>query len=154
MDDDREPLLGGIKDETSRLKSDFVNLLRVRWQLGRLEVQTAAHSAKRLATAAVIALLLVIVSLPVLVVALARVLDGVLGVAFVGWLAVFGFGMLLIAAALAWFRYQRFCAEFVGLEQSLEELREDVLWLEEHFVGRRGSAASQAASMGPKPAPR
>ncbi|HUY91090.1 MAG TPA: phage holin family protein [Pirellulales bacterium] len=144
MDDDREPLFAGIKDETSRLKSDFAQLLRVRWQLGKLEVRTAAHSAKRLAAGAIIALLLVLVSLPVLVVALAHALDGVLHIAFAGWLAVFGFGMLLFAAALAWFRYQRFRAEFVGLEQSLEELREDVVWLEERLAGRRSDEQSEA----------
>lgn len=146
MDDDREPLLAGIKDETSRLKSDFAELLRVRWQLGKLEVQTAADSAKRLATGTLAAALLVLVSLPVLVVALARVLDGALKIPFAGWLAIFGFGMLLFAAALGWFRYRRFRAEFVGLEQSLEELREDVVWLEERLAGRRSDGRSEAQS--------
>lgn len=144
MDDEREPLFAGIKDETSRLKSDFAELLRVRWRLGKLEVQTAAHSAKRLAVAAVIALALVLISLPVLVVALAKTLDGVLDVPFAGWLAIFGFGMLLFAAGLAWFRYRRFRAEFVGLEQSVEELREDVLWLEERLAGRRDGQSEPA----------
>lgn len=138
MDEEREPLFAGIKDETSRLKSDFAELLRVRWRLGKLEVQTAAHSAKRLVVAAIVAILLVLVSLPVLVVALAKALDGVLQIAFAGWLAIFGFGMLLFAAGLAWLRYRRFRAEFVGLEQSIEELREDVLWLEERLAGRNG----------------
>lgn len=146
MDDDREPLFAGIKDETSRLRSDFAELLRVRWRLGRLEVQTAAHSAKRLAVGAIVALLLVLVSLPVLVVALAKALDGVLHVAFAGWLAIFGFGMLCFAAGLAWFRYRRFRAEFVGLEQSIEELREDVLWLEERLAGRRGDGHHETAA--------
>ena len=144
MDNDREPLLAGIKDETSRLKSDVAELLSVRWRLGKLEIQAAAHSAQRLAAGAMIALLLVLVSLPVLVVALASALDGALGVALAGWSAIFGFGMLLSAAALGWFRYRRFRAEFVGLEQSLEELREDVIWLEERFAGRRSDGQSEA----------
>lgn len=148
MDDEREPLLAGIKDETSRLKSDFAELLRVRWQLGKLELQTAANSAKRLATGVVVAALAALVALPVLVVALARVLAGALGIAFAGWLAIFGFGMLLFAAALAWFRYRHFRAEFVGLEQSLEELREDVVWLEERLAGRRRDGRSEAPAGG------
>ena len=147
MDNDREPLFAGIKDETSRLKSDFAELLRVRWRLGKLEVQTAADSAKRLAIAAAVAALLVVASLPVLVVALAKALDGALGIAFAGWAAIFGCGMLLFAAALAWVRYRRFRAEFVGLEQSLEELREDFVWLEERLAGRRNGQAEARETM-------
>jgi uncharacterized membrane protein YqjE len=145
MDSDREPLFAGIKDETSRLKADFAELLRVRWQLGKLEAQTAVHSIRRLAIAAAIAGLLALIALPVLVVALANVLDGALGISFAGWLAIFGCGMLVAALALAWFRYRRFRAEFAGLEQSLEELREDFIWLEERLARRQHHHNGHAA---------
>ena len=136
MESDREPLFAGIKDESSRLKSDVVELLRVRWQLGKLEAQTAANSIRGLAIAVAVAALLVIVALPVLVVAVAKALDGLAGIPFAGWAAIFGGGMLIVALALAWFRYRRFRAEFAGFEQSLEELREDFVWLEERLTRR------------------
>jgi hypothetical protein len=136
METDREPLFAGIKDESSRLKSDFAELLRVRWQLGKLEAQTAVYSLRGLAITLAVAALLALVALPVLVVALAKALDGAAGIPFAGWAAIFGCGMLIVAAGLAWFRYRRFRAEFAGFEQSLEELREDFVWLEERLTRR------------------
>ncbi len=129
----QEPLLAGIQDESARLKSDVADFLRVRWRLAWLEVQTAARSACRLAVVLAVAVLLVLSSLPVLAVALAKTWEGWLSVSFAGWLAIFGFGTLALAGMLALFSYLRFRSEFVGLEQTLEELREDVAWLEERF---------------------
>ena len=133
----RASLFEGIKEDSSRLKSDFSELISVRWKLAKHEVQTAVHSVRRLVVALAIAAVLVLTALPVLIVALAKIWDGWLNIPFAGWLAIFGFGMLVIAGLLAWFRYRRFREEFIGLEQSLEEFREDLLWLEERLTRHR-----------------
>ena len=42
----------------------------------------------------------------------------------------------LTAALAAWTRWRRFRQEFVGFEQTIEELHEDVVWLRERFAKR------------------
>jgi hypothetical protein len=138
VDSWHEPLFAGIQDESSRLKSDVAEFFRLRWRLARLEIQTAVHSARRLAIAVAVAAVLLLCSLPVLVVAWAKAWDGWLSISFAGWAAIFGLGMALFAAGLAGLSYQRFRAEFVGLEQSFEEFSEDIAWLEERLTRVKG----------------
>ena len=40
-------------------------------------------------------------------------------------------GLLVAAALVAWLAWRRFRRRFVGLEETLEELREDLVWLQE-----------------------
>ena len=59
----------------------------------------------------------------------AELLDGRLGIAGAGWLAIFGFGLLATGSATGWFAWRRFRRRFIGLQQTREELREDLAWL-------------------------
>jgi hypothetical protein len=136
VSNDHESLFDGVKAEAARLKSDIASLAQLRWQLARLEATAAACSLRRLAVVLTVAALAALVALPILLVALADALDGRLGVPRWGWLLAFGFGLLLTAALAAWSRWRRFRQEFVGFEQTLEELREDVVWLRERFAKR------------------
>jgi uncharacterized membrane protein YbhN (UPF0104 family) len=135
---DHESLFDGVKAEAARLKSDIASLARLRWQLARLEATSAACSLRRLVVVLAAAALAALVALPILLVALSDALDGRLGVPRWGWLLAFGFGLLLTAALAVWARWRRFRQEFVGFEQTLEELREDVVWLRERFAKREG----------------
>ncbi|HVC99221.1 MAG TPA: phage holin family protein [Pirellulales bacterium] len=136
MANDQKPLFAGVKAEAARLKSDIVSLARLRWQLARLEAAAAARSLRRLTVVLTAAALAAIVAVPILLVALAEALDGCLGVPRWAWLLALGLGLLLTAALAAWTRWRRFSQEFVGFEQTIEELREDVVWLRERFAKR------------------
>lgn len=136
MPNDHEPLFAGVKTEAARLKSDIAALAQLRWQLARLEATAAARSLRRLAGVLMAAALAAVVTLPLVFVALADVLDGRLGVPRWGWLLAMGLGSLLTAALAAWTRWRRFRQEFVGFEQTIEELHEDVVWLRERFAKR------------------
>ena len=107
-----------------------------RWELARLELQADLRSAKRLAiawlAAAVMALTVAAAAgrLP------GRCLDGCGQISRGGWLLIFAGGLLVLAVAgglLAWRRFRR---RFVGLQETLEELREDLVWLREKGEGR------------------
>jgi hypothetical protein len=130
---DQEPLFAGIKAEAADLKADIVSLARLRWQLAKLEAVAAAQSVRRFALVVVFAAVAALIALNVLVVAAADVLDGRLGVPRWGWLLLFGIWLLATAAWAAWVRWQRFRREFVGFEQTFEELREDIVWLRERL---------------------
>ena len=115
---------------------DLRESIRLRWQLAQIELQSDARSAKRLAVATGVVAAMVLTALPVLVVCLAELLDGRLGIADIGWLAIFGFGLLTAGCAAGWFAWRRFRRRFVGLQQTLEELREDLVWLKEELQPR------------------
>ena len=68
-------------------------------------------------------------------VCLADVLDGKLSIPRTGWLLLFGVVLFFGAALVVWFARKRFRQQFVGLEQTVEELREDAEWFQE-WVGR------------------
>jgi NhaP-type Na+/H+ or K+/H+ antiporter len=92
---------------------------------------------KRLAVAWLAAGAMALVALPVLVVAAGEALDGVWGIPRVLWLVIFGLVLAAAAGLTAWLAWRHFQRQFRGLEETLEELREDAVWLQE-WTGRDG----------------
>jgi uncharacterized membrane protein YqjE len=135
MSHPNEPLFEPLREGLRRLGVDLYDLARTRWQLARLESVDAIRSLRGLAVVLAIVAVLVLTALPVLVVALADALHHTLGIARWGWLCLFGGGLLMTGATVGWAKYRRFRQEFVGLEETLEELREDVAWLREWVGG-------------------
>ena len=142
MNPSKEPLFEPLRDGLSRLRVDFYDLARTRWLLARLEATEAIRSLKGLAIVLAVATVFVLTGLPVLVVALADALDGTQGISRIGWLCSFGSGLLALGCVAGGAKYRRFRQEFVGLEETLEELREDVAWLREW--SRRVEATDEA----------
>ena len=88
-------------------------------------------SLKRLAIAWLLAAVFLLTSLPLLAMCLAEQLDGLAGIARTGWLLIFGGGLLILAIVGGYLAWRRFRRKFVGLQETFEELREDVAWLRE-----------------------
>lgn len=128
---DNRPLLADIRRELDALVGEFREMAAARWNLARLELQADVHSVKRLLIVCLVAAIMAITALPLLVVCLADLLDGYGGIFRSGWLLIFAAGLLLIAAVVVPFAVYRFRRRFVGLQETLEELREDLLWLRE-----------------------
>jgi uncharacterized membrane protein YqjE len=132
------PLLADLQEELRSLSQEFREMLRLRWELFRLEAISDLKNARRLLIIGIMASVLILTSLPLFAVALADVLAGVWQITRWGWLLIFGGALLAIAvlaAFLAWWRFRR---RFLGLQETLEELKEDRVWLEE-WLGKRGS---------------
>lgn len=136
MDKNERPLFSGLQAELGALIADIRKMAMLRWELARLELAADAAAAARLAVILAIAALLALVSLPVLVVALGCLLDGILGILQGGWLCIFSFCFLLTATAGSFFAWRKFRRNLVGLEETIEELREDMLWLREWSDGK------------------
>jgi hypothetical protein len=131
MTEPKRPLLADLKDGIGSLESDLRQMVVLRWQLARLEVEAAVRQIKRLSVALPVFAVMVLTALPILAVAAARSLaapEGE-GISFVGWLLIFGLGLLLGGGAGGYLVWRWFRRRFVGLEQTLEELREDGIWL-------------------------
>jgi len=123
---------GTVRREIGSLAADVRKMASLRWELARLELQSAIGSIKRLAIAAIAAGLMVLCAMPILAVGLAEGLGGRLGISRLGWLLIFGFTLLIGGIAGGTIAWRYFRRRFTGFEQSLEELREDLVWLEEY----------------------
>ena len=108
----------------------------LRWQLALLELRADRRSAVRLAIGVSASGVMALSALPLLLVWLAAQLDQWLGVSRDGWLLILGLALLLSGLASGYLAWRRFRRRFLGLEQTLEELREDAAWLRE-WSGRR-----------------
>ena len=136
MPQDSDRLFTPLLADLDRLRGDLHGLALAHWRLAQIELQAALTEARRLAIGGVAAGLLALVSLPVLVVALAEALDGRQGISRLGWLAIFGGVLLIGGVAAGWLAWRRFRSRFVGLEETLDELREDAHWLRQWVADR------------------
>jgi len=125
------PLLYGLKSELGSLKGEVGQMLKLRWQLAKIELLSDLCLFRRLTFVAAMVFLMLITAIPTLLVLLAMVLNTFLGINTIGWLAIFGFGLLATSSLAAWLAWRHFKRQFIGLEESLEELAEDAVWLRE-----------------------
>ena len=137
MTEHKRSMLADLKDEIGSLGADLKELGRLRWELASLELRQAAAAVRRLAIGALVVGTMVLSALPILAVAVAQSLHEWLGISSTGWLLILGLGLLSGATAVGWIAWRRFRRRFTGMEQTLEELREDLVWLEQwHTVAR------------------
>ena len=147
MADADRPLLGELQEELSGMADELGELAKLRLRLAEIELRESAQTAKRFAVWAVVAAILLLTSLPVLVVALSGWLGEVTVLSGPAWNVILGLLLALGGAATLWFSWRRFRRDFRGLEESIEELREDLVWVKE-WTGKSetGGAAGAARS--------
>jgi len=112
------------------LAGDLKQMAADRWELARLEGREAVGPIRRLAIWLAVAAVVLLVGLSTLTAAAAAMLGDRLWTT-AGWLLVFGLLLLAAAASGAYLAWRRFRRTFSGMEQTLEELREDLIWLAE-----------------------
>jgi uncharacterized membrane protein YqjE len=131
MSSTERPLLADLRAELRGLTADVREMLQLRWELARLEIEADLSRLKQLAFIWSMAAVMALTALPLLAMIMAETLDGWQGIARRGWILIFA-GTLLSIAVLSglwgwfWFRHR-----FVGLKETLEELREDLEWAKE-----------------------
>ena len=131
------PLLADVRAELGALGGELREMASARWELARLEVESDLRSARRLAVAWLVALVMGLTSLPLAAVCLANALDRCANISSNGWLSIFAAGLLLASTLGGYLAWRRFRRNFLGLRETLEELREDVLWLKEKGNGEK-----------------
>jgi len=130
------PLLDDVRAEIGAVGEELREMAAARWELARLELQADLLATKQLAIAWLAAAVMALTALPLAAVCLAEALDGCGRIARREWLLIFAGGLLILALAggqLAWRRFRR---RFLGLQETLEELREDLVWLGERTQSR------------------
>ena len=129
------PLLAEMKDEIGSLAAELREMAALRCKLAKTELQTDAVAIKRLAVALLLVAVMVFGALPILMVAVAGLLGRCTAISQTGWLLLLGFGLLAAGSVTGWLAWRRFRRRFVGLQETLEELHEDALWLGEWLGG-------------------
>jgi len=137
MESDR-PLLADLQKETTNLVAELREMFRLRWLLAQMELRSDVAALRRLAIGLSVAAIMALTALPLVVVWATKMLDGWLGISQDAWLISFGAALLLTAAGLGWLVWRRFRRQWLGLDETLTELREDLVWLEE-WTSRGGS---------------
>lgn len=130
------PLLANLTRELRHLTGELREMLHLRWRLFRLEAVADLKNARRLIAVTAVAGVMALSSLPLVAAALADLLAGVWHIARWGWLLIFAGSLLLGAVLAAYLAWRRFRRRFVGLQETLEELREDRVWIEE-WISRK-----------------
>lgn len=126
-----QPLLADIRTELGLLGDELREVAAARWELARLELQADMHSAIRLAVVWLAAGIMALTSLPLLAICLAEALDGYGNINNAGWLLIFSIGLLIASLAGGYLAWRCFRRRFVGLQETLEEFREDMVWFQE-----------------------
>ena len=132
------PLFADLRDAIGALGSELREMAEARWELARLELLADLRSARRLAFAWLTSAILALTALPLLVACLADTLDGCAGIHRGRWLLIFAGGLLILALSVGYLAWCRFWRKFTGLRETMEELREDVVWLRESNKRERG----------------
>jgi hypothetical protein len=101
-----------------------------------MELESDAAAVKRLAIGVSAAAVMGLTALPLLATSGADLLERLSGVSRTVWLAGIGAALLVAAVGLGWSACRRFRRHVVALNETLEELREDLVWLEEWSGGR------------------
>jgi uncharacterized membrane protein YqjE len=135
MADPDRPLFADAAGQVSRLAADVRRMVGLHGQLARLELEASARRLRRLAMLLGAGAAMVLIGLPILGVWTAYVMPESVRPYFLlvlgAVLSCGGIGVLLAV----WRAWCRFRTERFGLEETLEELREDLVWLDE-WVGR------------------
>ena len=126
MAETERPFLGELQKELSGMADEAAQLASLRWRLAEIELRESAETTRRFAIWAMVCAVLVLSSLPVFVIALSAWL-----LPSLAWAWISGLILALLGLAAGWFAWRRFRRDFHGLEQSLEELREDLAWVKE-----------------------
>jgi hypothetical protein len=131
MAEAERPLLEQLREEVSRLGGELRETAALRWQLARLEVEADLEHVRRLALSLTVAGAMGVVALALACVALAELMQGWLGGSRAGWQAGLAAALLAGGALAGWLAWRAFGRRFTGLQETLEELREDAVWIGE-----------------------
>jgi len=136
MAEAERPVLDQLKDEIAGLGAELREMAALRWQLARLELDAGLRQVRRLALSLAAAGVMAFAAFALVASALAELLQGWLGGSRAAWLAILAAGLCAGAALTGWLAWRSFRRRFTGLRETLEELREDAVWMGEWARGK------------------
>jgi uncharacterized membrane protein YqjE len=143
MTDSGDNLFSGIAAAGSRLRYDVGEMLTARAALAKTELTESARQTARCGITLTVALVLLLSAVPVAVTTLALAGATYFEQSPLVWLAASAVLLAVVSALIAWWTIRSFRRDFTGLRDTLAELREDLVWLQE-WSGQADPAAASA----------
>ena len=137
MSSDIESSSGIWSPAARELAGEALEMLQLRRELAELEVRHDLRTGRRLLIVGGAGLVFLLSGLPLLLVAAARGLATWTNLGQTAWLLILGAVSLLWGGTVMWAAYRRFRQDFSGLEGTLAELNEDLVWLQD-WTSRAG----------------
>lgn len=123
--------LADLQAQIAGMTADLRQMASARWELAQLELRRSVRQIQNLAIALAAAVAMVLTALPLLVGWLARAMDGWLGIHQFGWCNILAVGLFVGGAIFGIVAWRAFRHGFVGFAETIEECREDLVWLRE-----------------------
>jgi uncharacterized membrane protein YqjE len=136
MSDNERPLFADLRNDVQSLAVALRDMAATRWQLARLELVAQSKQLGSLVAVIFVSLVMVMTTLPLFVWCLADWLDGWHAIPRIVWLLAFAGGLFVTALLSTGCAVRRFRRQAVGLQETMEELREDLVWFRE-WTGRK-----------------
>ena len=129
-----------IGKDLVRSWSELTEMISLRRQLAEAEIRSDVALARWVVVVGGIGLVVVLCGLPVLLVSLALQFENWIGADSHFWSIFLGIVLVVAGALTMWTVWQRFRHEFLGLRESLGELKEDLVWLREWVEDQKDSS--------------
>lgn len=120
-----------LRADTVNVCDDVAELLAARLELAQLEFQTSLAQVKRLAITLTFLGAVAITGLVLLLLLATELVGAQTGIHRYVWMAASGVTLVAASGAAIWVAIRHFRSDFTGLNDSLAELREDLLWIRE-----------------------
>ena len=133
--------VSSVGNELVRSWSELTEMISLRRQLAEAEIRSDVALARRVVIVGGIGLVVVLCGLPVLLVSLALQFENWIGADSPFWSIFFGIGLVAAGALTIWTVWRRFRHEFLGLRESMAELKEDLIWLREWVEDQKDSSS-------------
>ncbi|MGD9127367.1 MAG: phage holin family protein [Planctomycetia bacterium] len=137
-------MFGKLRENLNTLSREVRESVALRYRLAMIELKADLANLRSLVVVFVLALVGVLTGVAVLAVWVAELLDEYIPLCAELWYLIVGLTAIVFSLLLLWFAWRRFRRRWVGLEQTLEELREDIVWLKE-WAGKEPAAEEPVA---------
>ena len=118
-----------VRKDLRQTMSDISAMLNARRRLAELEIRHDIAASRQLLIVGGVAIVLVLVGLPVAVVAITLQLEELYSDSLHWPMLLVATFFILIGSVVLWSSWVRFRRDFLGLQESMAELREDLIWL-------------------------
>lgn len=140
---DRLPNEDSWRERARHLTREAMQMVELRRQLAELEVRHGIQCLRRVSILVGVGAVLALVGLPVFVICLAYGLEQWTRLTFIPAALLLGSLLVIPGVLLIGFALRGFRRGFHGLQHSLAELREDLIWLKE-WAGQQDDEAESA----------
>lgn len=141
-----------LRENLDTLSRDTRESVVLRCRLAMIELKADLANLRNLTVLLVLALVGILTGVAVLAVWIAELLHECVPLCANLWTMIVGLSAIVVSLLIALFAWHHFRRRWVGLEQTFEELREDIAWFKE-WASKEPTSPSEPDSPPAAPSP-